>query len=156
MGERTINSLGYALHHLAMVLDRQSDLLLQERLDIGFSQFKILMALKWQQGIQQKQIASKLGQTEASVSRQIKMLQEVGLITAKKSENNKRERITTLTPKGERLIDQAIAALDNYHAPVFNRLNPDQQALLHNLLDQMHEQACQSERPGGCNHKLKK
>lgn len=152
MGDRTINNLGYALHHLALVLDRQSDLLLQERLDIGFSQFKILMALKWQQGIQQKQIAAKLGQTEASVSRQIKMLQEVGLITAKKSEDNKRERITTLTPKGEKLIDQAIATLDNYHSPVFNRLDPDQQAQLHSLLNQMHEQACQSDRPGACKH----
>lgn len=152
MGERTINSLGYALHHLAMVLDRQSDLLLQERLDIGFSQFKILMALKWQQGIQQKQIAAKLGQTEASVSRQIKMLQEVGLISATKSETNKRERITTLTPKGERLVDKALAALDAYHAPVFNRLTPEQQSQLHNLLNQMHEQACQADRPGGCNY----
>ena len=152
MGERTINNLGYSLHHLALVLDRQSDLLLQERLDIGFSQFKILMALKWHSGVQQKQIASKLGQTEASVSRQIKTLQEVGLITAKKSANNKRERITTLTPKGEKLIDKALAALDSYHSPVFNRLNPVQQSQLKDLIDIMHEQACQPDRTGGCNH----
>lgn len=152
MDERTINNLGYALHHLALVLDRQSDLLLQERLDIGFSQFKILMALKWKQGIQQKQIAAKLGQTEASVSRQIKLLQEVGLIRATKSEDNKRERITTLTPKGEKLIDQALGALDSYHSTVFNRLTPEQQTQLKNLLDIMHQEACRSDRPGGCNH----
>ncbi len=155
MSERTINNLGYALHHVALVLDRQSDLLLQERLDIGFSQFKILMALKWQQGIQQKHIAAKLGQTEASVSRQIKLLQEVGLITAKKSADNKRERITTLTPKGEQLVDKALSALDNYHSSVFNRLDPNQQAQLKHLLDVMHEQACRPDRPGGCNHQHK-
>jgi DNA-binding MarR family transcriptional regulator len=152
MGERTINNLGYALHHLALVLDRQSDLLLQERLDIGFSQFKILMALKWHSGVQQKQIAAKLGQTEASVSRQIRLLQDVGLIRAQKSEDNKRERITTLTPKGEQLIDKALNALDSYHAAVFNRLDAAQQAELKHLLAIMHEEACRSDRPGGCNY----
>ncbi len=147
-----INNLGYLLHHLASVLDRQSDLLLQDRLDIGFSQFKILMALKWGQGVQQKQIAEKLGQTEASVSRQIKMLQEAGLLQTKVSPNNRREHITTLSVKGEHLVDKALSALNDYHLPVFARLSPQQQSQLQEILEVMHDGLCRGDRPGGCNH----
>jgi DNA-binding MarR family transcriptional regulator len=147
-----INNLGYRLHHLASVLDRQSDILLQERLDIGFSQFKILMALKWGQSVQQKQIAEKLGQTEASVSRQIKMLHEAGLLHSKPSPENRREHSTSLTIKGERLVDKALQALNDYHAPVFARLSPKEQENLQSMLDVMHKQACQTDRPGGCHH----
>lgn len=144
------NNTGYLLHHLATALDRQSDVLLQERLDIGFSQFKILMALKWGQGIQQKRIAAKLGQTEASVSRQIKLLSEAGLLSSKHSPTNRREHVTLLTAKGEKLIDKAMRALNDYHAPVFASLSSSQQQALQQILQQMHEATCQAERPGGC------
>lgn len=150
MSGKPINNLGYLLHHLALVLDRQSDILLQDRLDIGYSQFKILMALKWGQGVQQKQIAEKLGQTEASVSRQIKMLHEVGYLKNIANSEDRRERITSLTPKGEALVDKAMKALNAYHAPVFERLNLSQQLALQDMLEVMHTQACQTDRPGGC------
>ncbi len=146
------DNLGYLLHHLGFVMDRQSDSLLQERLDMGFSQFKILMALKWHQGVQQRQIAEKLGQTEASVSRQIKLLKEAGLITAKKGEHNKREHITMLTSKGEKAIDKAMAALNEYHMPAFERFTPAQQQQLKELLQTVHEEMCSRDKPGSCHN----
>lgn len=78
------NNLGYLLHHLGTALDRQSDLLLQDKFGLGFSQFKIMLALKQKDGVQQKQIAHTLGQTEASISRQIKLLVNMGLVSSKK------------------------------------------------------------------------
>jgi|SRR5690606_11427325 len=151
MNTQPINNLGYLLHHLSSVLDRQSDLLLQERLDIGFSQFKILLALKSGQHVQQKQIAERLGQTEASVSRQIKLLHEVGYLQSQPSSSDRRERITSLTAKGEALVDKAMKALNDYHAPVFERLSLSQQLALQNMLDMMHTQTCNENRPAGCN-----
>src|SRR3989338_10421342 len=103
-----IDNIGYLLHHLSFVLDRQSDQVLQEQLGIGFSQFKIMMVLRWNRGVQQKLIADNLGQTEASVSRQIKLLKNRGLLTRKPFAKNKREHITVLTTKGERLIEAAL------------------------------------------------
>ncbi len=152
MSGSTIDDLGYLLHHLAFVLDRQSDILLQERLDIGFSQFKILMALKWDQGVQQKHIAEKLGQTEASVSRQIKLLSEVGLVSIKPTPSDKRQHITVLTKKGDALIEKAFRALNNFHAPVFARISTAKRSELQQMLEVMHDQACQTNRPGGCGH----
>lgn len=141
MSTQKIDDLGYLLHSLASLLDRQSDALLQERLDIGFSQFKILLSLKWGEGVQQKEIAASLGQTEASVSRQIALLQDVKLITIRTDKTDRRKNQAYLTLKGERLVNKAIKALNDYHQPVFARLSFSQQQQFKQMLETMHTQA---------------
>lgn len=144
------NNIGYLLNHLAFVLGRQSDQVLQERLGIGFSQFKIMMVLNWDPAIQQKQIAERLGQTEASVSRQIKLLHKQGMLATKISPKNRREHITTLTAKGERLTEEALRTLNDYHQPVFAQLSEKDQQKLTELLSRMHQEACSGARAGAC------
>ncbi len=139
---RPTNNIGYMLNHLAFVLGRHSDQVLQEQLGIGFSQFKIMMVLKWRPSVQQKQIADKLGQTEASISRQIKLLHDKGLLGTRISADNKREHITTLTPKGEKLTERAMLILNNYHAPTFASLTAKQQQTLLEILNIMHDAVC--------------
>jgi len=143
------NNIGYLIQHLAFTLARQSDQVLQERLGIGFSQFKILMVLKWKANVQQKQIADNLGQTEASISRQIKLLHEQGLLASHKSPENKRQHLAVLTSKGERLINEALDVLNSYHAPVFARLSEKQTSQLLETLSIMHEEACTGDRLHG-------
>lgn len=147
---RPTNNIGYLLNHLAFMLSRQSDQVLQEQLGIGFSQFKIMMALKWNPAVQQKQIAERLGQTEASISRQIKLLHKQGLLNSRVSPENKREHITTLTPKGEKLTERAMQALNNYHAPTFAALSEEQQQTLIEILNTMHDAVCVDK--GGFSH----
>lgn len=147
---RSTDNPGYLLHHLSFVLDRQSDQLLQNALGIGFSQFKILLALKWHENVQQRTIAEYLGQTEASVSRQIKLLQQHGLLESTVSPRNRREHITRLTAKGNRLAERGKELLNSYHAPMFTRLAPDQQAQFVDILSAMHEYACQATKTGAC------
>ncbi len=149
---RLTNNIGYLLSHLAFVLNRQSDQVLQERLGIGFSQLKILIVLKKNPHLQQKEIAERLGQTEASVSRQIKLLHETGLLQTMKRPENRREHITTLTPKGERFTDEALDILSHYHQPVFESMNEKQRTQLMELLQQMHEEVCRAHRPSSCHH----
>lgn len=151
---RPTNNIGYLLNHLAFVLSRQSDQTLQERLAIGFSQFKIMMVLQWDPHIRQRQIADRLGQTEASISRQIKLLHEEGLLSTQISPKNRREHITTLTAKGQRLTEKARNVLNDYHSPVFNSLSAKDQQKLIELLSRMHQKVCQRGRPGACNHPL--
>lgn len=146
------DNIGYLLNHIAFVLSRQSDQILLERLGIGYSQFKIMMVLRWNPHVQQKQIAERIGQTEASISRQIKLLHEAGLLQTVKRPENRREHITTLTPKGERFTDEAMNILNTYHQPVFGTLNDKQQASLIACLQAMHEETCDRNRPGACHH----
>lgn len=145
-------NLGYLLHHLSFALDRQSDQVLQERLGIGFSQFKILMALKMHTGVQQRQIADYLGQTEASISRQIKLMAELNLLQSVINPASRREHRTTLTAKGDRVTEEAMRILNDFHMPMFDRLTAKQQEQLLECLTLMHQEACRTDKRGSCQH----
>ena len=151
---RPSNNIGYLINHLAAVLGRQSDDVLQNQLGIGFSQFKLLMVLQKNPHIQQKQIAESLGQTEASISRQIKLMHEQGLLTTQISAENRRQHITTLTTKGERATEGAMQVLNEYHAPVFAKLSDKQREQLIEALRIMHTEACRYDKPGACHQPL--
>ena len=144
------NQVGYLIHHLAFVLGRQSDQVLLEQLGIGMSQFKILMTLQNMPNVRQKQIADCLAQTEASISRQIKLLEEAGMLTSEVSKNSKREHVIRLTPKGERTNDNALKVLQRYHAPMFATLNEKQLDALMSPLETLHTHACISNDPTMC------
>lgn len=144
------NNIGYLLQHLAFTMSRQNDQILQERLGIGFSQFKILMVLERNPHIQQRQIAERLGQTEASISRQIKLMIDKGLLQSTISPRNRREHITTPTSKGIRLAEEAVVALNSYHSPMFERFSEKQRDQLLEVLKSMHESVCQAGKTGAC------
>lgn len=149
-------NIGFLLNHLAFVLGRRSDQVLQERLGIGLSQFKIMMTLQKAPRVQQKQIAEKLGQTEASISRQIKLLQEQGLLQTVINPANKREHITTLTTKGDRFTDEALSMLEKYHAPMFDKLTDKQQDALRESLEVLHSFTCNSDGVSACHQATQK
>ena len=136
------SNLGSLLNHVSFVLARQSDQVLQEQLGIGFSQFKILLTLDRANGVQQKQIATELGQTEASISRQIKLLHDLGMLTSQVNPNNRRQHITHLTPRGAKVTERATEILNSYHSPIFNNLSERQQHQLRELLTVMHQATC--------------
>jgi DNA-binding MarR family transcriptional regulator len=144
------NNIGYLLQHLAFTMARQNDQILQERLGIGFSQFKILMVLEKNPYIQQSDIADALGQTEASISRQIKLMHDRGLLQSTVSPENRRRHITTPTAKGSRLNEEAMKILNGFHAPMFERLTDKQRQQLLEILSQMHTVICQAGKPGAC------
>lgn len=144
------NNLGFLIQHLAFSLSRQNDQVLQERLGIGYSQFKIMMVLQWKPHVQQKQIADALGQTEASISRQIKLLHDKGLLQSVISPKNRREHLTTLTAKGLRFTEEAVSILNAYHLPMFEQLSSKQQEQLKETLGIMHDYACQFGKGGAC------
>ncbi len=143
-------NLGYLFQHIAYTMSRQNDQILQQKIGIGYSQFKILMVLTKSPHIKQRQIAEMLGQTEASISRQIKLMVSSGLLQSNRSSENRREHLTTLTAKGERAIDEAIRILNSYHAPMFERLTTEQQNVLTEALQNMHACACSAGKTGAC------
>ena len=147
---RSNKDLQFLLNHLAFVISRQSDQILLERLGLGFSQYKIMQVLQEKPHIQQKEIAERLGQTEASVSRQTKLLVSQGLLQSIRRPEDKREHITALTLKGERYVNEATEILDSYHEPVFGSLTDKQQNNLIELLNDMHDRSCGDDRIGTC------
>lgn len=125
------------LHNLSALLSRESDQILQERLGIGLSQYKILAAVEHNPSLQQRAIAVELGQTEASVSRQIKLLHKKDMITTRPNPANRREHLTALTPKGQRATSAAHQSLATYHRTLTSQLSPRQQEVLLGLLGEL-------------------
>jgi DNA-binding MarR family transcriptional regulator len=128
------DTIGYMLHHLAFSLDSASDKILQNRFGIGLAQFRILLVLEGQDGITQKKIAKELSQTEASISRQIKILNGKGLIEVEGNFDNRRERLIYQSHNGHGLALDATRALNKYHQPIFDALNEEEQAQLSEIL----------------------
>jgi DNA-binding MarR family transcriptional regulator len=125
------DNLGLLIHQVATSLSRSSDELLQAKFRIGFSQFKILSVLEAKPNVRQKEIADQLGQTEASISRQIKNMYDNGLIQTRQRPDNRREHITSLTKRGERICAQANVLLNQHYQQVFAGLNQKQQTQLY-------------------------
>ena len=148
-------AIGYLLQHTATILMRQSDQVLQERLGIGMSQFRILMMLQHAPNVQQRKLAECLGQTEASISRQIKLLQEKGRLTVRINPKSRREHLTIPTPKGIKMTEAALEVLSHYHAPMFDTLSEKQREQLKAMLATMHDYTCAPGKPFACDHPYK-
>lgn len=131
------NSLGYLLHQLVFIIDQQSNEALHQELGIGFSQFKILMAVRHSTGLKQNDIARHLGQTEASVSRQIKLLKAEGLLSVQVDPDNRRARSIVLTDKGADLGRRCAEVLEQTHASVFGSLGFAEQKLMRELIERL-------------------
>jgi DNA-binding MarR family transcriptional regulator len=148
------NSLNYLLQHLAAVTGKQSDQILQEQLGIGLSQFKILMVLEWNPRVSQRSVADSLGQTEASVSRQIKLLLGRGLLTSKRDPHNRRKHITTPSPLGMQITEAASNILRRSFGPEFAGMGEDQLLQLITGLQNLHAIVCRPGKLGACDHPL--
>lgn len=148
------NNLGYLIQHLAAVMGRQSDQVLQEQLGIGLSQFKILMVLEWNPRVQQRAIADALGQTEASISRQIKLLKDKKLLVTKQDPQNRRKHITAPTPLGMQVTEAASTLMRRSFGPEFANLGDDQLMQLVTGLQRLHRIVCQPGKVGACDHPL--
>ena len=139
----TTQGILYYVQHLAVLISKQSDQILQEQLGIGMSQFRILQTLQTNVAIQQKQVASILGLTEASVSRQTKIMLIKGMIYTEVNPQNRREHLMAISPKGERLLEAGAQIISQYHYPTMDKLKAkDKNAFLERLM-QLHAEMCQ-------------
>ena len=141
------NDLAQLMHHMVALLSRESDQMLQEQLGIGLSQYKILSTLHEHPHVQQRLIAQMLGQTEASISRQIGLLTNRGMLQAIPNPSNLREHITDLTPRGLRMIEAAEVVLANYHERFFTGLSSKQQSQMLERLESLHRTVCYMQHP---------
>ncbi|HSX29601.1 MAG TPA: MarR family transcriptional regulator [Candidatus Saccharimonadales bacterium] len=149
-------TIGYLLQHTATILMRQSDQVLQERLGIGMSQFRLLMMLQTNPNVQQRKLAECLGQTEASISRQIKLLVEKGLLGVRVNPKSRREHMTMPTAKGQKITEAALEVLKQYHQPMFDLLTTKQQQQLTESLRKFHDYTCASGRQFACDRAFDK
>ena len=142
----------YLLQHVSSVIDRQLDQILQEQLGIGQSQAKIMQILRTQQQVTQRRLADNLGQTEASISRQIKILLNGGFLTSQTNPKSRREHSIVLTAKGIKISDAVQSVIDRYVRSLFETLTDKEQKQLTETLVRVHAATCQPGKLTACDH----
>lgn len=108
------------------------------------------MMLEQNPNVEQRRLADNLGQTEASISRQVKLLHEKGMLATRVNPKERRKHMTTPTLKGGKVTEAAREVLAQYHDPLFQQLNPKEQEQLHHALTLLHEHACAPGKPMAC------
>lgn len=144
------SAIGYLLQHVTAMMQRQSDQMLQERLGIGMSQYRILLMVEHNSSVGQRVIADNLGQTEASISRQVKLLHEKGMLATHVDPSERRRHITALTAKGIKVTMAAREILDQFYEPLFGSMTAKEQDQLYTVLTHFHEAICAPGKPTAC------
>jgi DNA-binding MarR family transcriptional regulator len=134
MPENKLPSIIDIIARLAFRIERQSDQVLLEQLGVGFSQYKILHVLEFHPDFKQKQISKILGQTEASVSRQIKIMRKNGLVTSVVNPDHKRDHLTTLTIKGMKLREASNVILAKLYSSIVSDMSDKKQQRIEEAL----------------------
>ena len=134
------DQLPYALHKSVSILQRISDDSLQKQVGIGYAQFKLLLGIAYKPACEQRALAMFLGQTEASISRQIKIMQdEMKLVVIEKDEADQRRRHLRLTSHGQKVLKESTELLEQLHREFFNNFSDQEVQNFLNLSEKLLE-----------------
>ena len=118
----------------------QANVALEDSGCYSISYLRILMKVTLSGGCLQKDIASKIGHSDAAISRHIKSLLEDGLITKTPTPQDKRAHLINLTAKGQRAYEECmqhfLPVLDEHYA----LLSQQEQEQFSILLDKLFTQ----------------
>jgi DNA-binding MarR family transcriptional regulator len=104
--------LSLQLNKLVELMRIKAEIILKERFDIEYSQFLILHFTNILEKPNQQIISQYMGFTGAGVSKQIDKLELAGYLTKIMDKTNRRSNLINLTPKGQKIIDQALPLLE--------------------------------------------
>lgn len=126
--------IGQSILNLSQSWTRQTGQVLQERLGVGLAQFKIMNLLQNKSGVAQRQLADNLNQTEAAVSRQIKLMEDRGWLQTTVDPSERRKHRAQLTPAGLRITIAAQEILAEQYKTFCKNLTEKQHLALLKLL----------------------
>lgn len=146
-------NLTYTLHKLSFLLDKLADRTLQDELDLSFSQLRILIAINRNSEVTQKKIACFWDMTQAAVSRQIELLIEKKLVAMHENVHNRRENHLSLTPSGEKILEDAHSLLDSKYEAIFKIVSPREREVFEDIVHRLLGELCENGRDFCCDPK---
>lgn len=124
---------------LVLAIKKISDRSLNDKLDITVSQFRMLVAINYNQKVSQQTIAEFWNMTEASASRQIDLLCKKKLVVKTRNPNNKRECVLKLTKHGEEQIKRASSIMTRVFESIFKDISNDKRKKFASLLSEFYK-----------------
>ena len=112
----------YSIHQMYFLVEKRLEHVLIKAKYISCSQFMILVGFRCgcDAPVSQSSIAERLHLTEATVSRHISTLVEMGLLSRTEDKANRRKHIITITPKGNKTFDSARKLIDKELESIFS------------------------------------
>ena len=110
-----------------------------EAVDTTREQEVILRELCQTDGVNQAQLALRVGQDRNNLSRTLRLLEERGLIRREVLGTDKRHSRVEITPEGRKLHAKALAAIEKYRTILFDGLSPQEIAALTDSIEQLTE-----------------
>lgn len=110
-----------------------------EAVDTTREQEVILRELCQTDGVNQAQLALRVGQDRNNLSRTLRLLEERGLIRREVLGTDKRHSRVEITPEGRKLHARAFAAIEKYWTILFDGLSPQEIAALTESIEQLTE-----------------
>lgn len=120
----------YSAHKAVFVIDKIADKILQDNLNLTYSQFRILAAIRKNPDVSQKNIADFLDMTESAVSRQMEFVVDREFVKKTENKKNRRQHVLALTTSGKDQLQKAFKTLDAKFEEVFDVINQDEREVL--------------------------
>lgn len=127
----------YNIHQTHFLIEKHLEQRLTETGNISFSQFLVLIPLRYREHASQTDIASALFLTDATVSRHMSTLTEEGLLTRKEDPENRRKHILTLTAKGIKAFTEAQTVIEQVLEDAFQGVPLKDRAVVNSAFDQI-------------------
>lgn len=134
----------WLLHNLSTSLHKSVDDAIKERVGIGLAQYKVLEGISYKGIAKQNELAAMLRQTEAGISRQVKLLYKKGLLVYT-NESRSGGSDVSLTRIGEEVVRLAYQVVDGYTAVIESVVRPGQLLGMQESLEKMTEIAYRQE-----------
>ncbi len=105
----------------AAYIERRLDRALSNVKGISFSEYRLLAALRDHPGSSASRVdlAESIGFTASGVTRALKPLEKLGIITTSRGERDARQALAVLTDAGQELVTDAAAVVDDMVATLF-------------------------------------
>lgn len=116
-------SLLNKIARVALGLEREVEQELKVSFALTFSQFRVMNGLLALGEASGRELAASLDVTPAVVTRQAEVLGLRGLIQVRPNPTSKREKILSLSPKGEQAVHDAAAAIAERQRALFEPLS---------------------------------
>lgn len=134
-------SFMYSVHQMYFLVQKYIEQALTQAKAITFSQFMILVGFRCTESgpVSQSKIAEELYLTEATVSRHISTLVDLGLLSRAEDKNNRRKHIIRITEKGTKAFEDAKKIIDTELHQIFSVIKEkDRENIMKNFNDVLH------------------
>lgn len=135
------NSLGTAVFLASKSLERAAEYRIKNELGLTSSQWKVIMALKFFNGISQKELASKIYVDGSTLVPVIDKMENGGLVERKPDPNDRRNNLIFLTKKSESTIGSIIEILLQLRKEFYKGISQKEQDKVQTILRKITDNA---------------